>query len=167
MLGEKVSANFPTLSWIEQVIELVRRLPTAHWPTVLVGFTTLAAVIGMEELNKRRPLTIRGTTIPIPSSLVVIIVGILTSYLANFSSLGIKTVGFIPPGFNKVVIPSFDQFGTQFVNALIIAFIVFLSSASIAVRYADLHKYDIDASQEQVWVFVFHPYLCCFIFHVD
>lgn len=132
------------------MIEIVRRLPTVHWPTLLVGFVTLAAVIVMETLNKSKPIVIRKTTIPIPSSLVVIIFGILISYLANFSSLGIKIVGFIPPGFNKVVIPNFDHFGSQFVNAIIIAIIVFLSSASIAVRYADKHKYDVDASQEQL-----------------
>ncbi len=132
------------------MIEIVRKLPTVHWPTLLVGLVTLAIVIGLEQINRSKPIVIKGTSVPIPSSLVVIVLGILISYLANFSGLGIKVVGFIPPGFNKVVIPSFDQFGSQFVNAIIISLIVFLSSASIAVRYADLHHYDIDSSQEQL-----------------
>jgi MFS superfamily sulfate permease-like transporter len=84
------------------VIEIVRKLPTVYWPTLLVGLVTLVSVIVMEQINKTRPISIRGTVLPIPSSLIVIILGILISFLANFSGLGIKIVGYIPPGFNKV-----------------------------------------------------------------
>ncbi len=150
LLGEKVSANFSALSWIEQAIEVVRRLPTIFWPTLLTGLVTLVVVVVLEQLNKNKPIVVRGLTIPIPSALIVIVFGILISYLAGFQQIGIKLVGFIPPGFNKVSIPTFDDFSAQFVNAIIIALVVYLSSAAIAMRYADQHKYVIDSSQEQI-----------------
>ncbi len=103
-------SNYAALSWIEQVIEIVRKLPTVYWPTLLVGLVTLVSVVVMEQINKKRPISIRGTVLPIPSSLIVIILGILISFLANFSGLGIKVVGYIPPGFNKVAAKTFFIF---------------------------------------------------------
>jgi hypothetical protein len=118
LLGQKVDPDFSTFNWILQCAEIVRKLPTVFWPTLLVGFVSLVVVLIFQQLNKRKPIKIKGLTIPLPAALIVIIFGILISFLADFEGIGIQIVGTIPAGFNAISIPSFDQFGAQFVNAI-------------------------------------------------
>lgn len=150
LAGIKVPSNYSAMSWIEQVITVIKYLPTIFWPTLLTGLVSLAVVIIIETVNVRKPLKIKNLTLAIPSALIVIIFGVLISYLANFNAIGIKVVGYIPSGFNKISIPSFDQFSTQYVNAIIIALIVYLSSSAISLRYAEVHNYETDNNQEMI-----------------
>ena len=150
LLGEKVASNYSSQMFVLQWAEIIRNLPSTNWVTLVIGIVTLIVVLFFQVLNKKKPMKIRGLTLPFPSALLVIVLGILISYLADFESLGVSVVGSIPSGFNSLSVPSFNQFGDLFVNSIIIALIVFLSSAAIAIKYSEEHQYQTDPNQEQI-----------------
>jgi hypothetical protein len=90
LFGEKVGSNYASLSWIDQVQEFIRKLPSSFWPTILTGFVTIVVVILIEQWNRRKPIRIRSTIIMVPSALIVLIFAIIISWAANFQAIGIK-----------------------------------------------------------------------------
>lgn len=149
-LGEKVPSGFSSQMFVIQWVQIVQGLPSINWVTLVTGIVTLIVVLFFQVFNKKYPIKIGPLKIPFPSALLVIIVGILVSFLADFDGKGVSVVGYIPPGFNALSLPTFNNFGNLFVNAIIIALIVYLSSAAITLKYSEQHDYDADPNQEQI-----------------
>ena len=75
-----------------RVLNFIDLWESIHLPTFLLGFGTLLLLVLFKKMNKN-----------IPSPIVVVILGLLVSYLLNLEGLGISIIGHIPSG-----LPSFQ-----------------------------------------------------------
>jgi len=91
IFGIPIEADDP----IPQLREFVRELGSVHGLTLLVGLTSLAAL-----------LLLRRFVPKVPGALVVVVAGIVVSYAAGLSRHGVDLVGHIPSGLPSIRWPS-------------------------------------------------------------
>lgn len=111
--------------------------------TLLVGGIALAAIILLRFLVPR-----------VPGALVLVVGGLLASYLFDLEEEGVATVGDVPRGLPTPELPGIsifqDYFGTIAVAALALLLIGFSQTAGDARMFASRHAYRIDVNQESV-----------------
>ena len=86
---DAASGNF-----FEKLWGLVTALGETHWPTFVVGFLSLALVLG---LRRYLPL--------VPGSLVAVALGVIVVMLFHLDQKGVEVVGTITPGLPHVGLP--------------------------------------------------------------
>ncbi|XP_038067898.1 prestin-like [Patiria miniata] len=87
--------------------------------------------------------------IPIPSELVVIILGTAISSAAHFAdNYGVAVVGDIPTGIPPPRLPQLSYLSSVITDAIAIAIVGYAVSISLAKMFAKKHKYEVDPNQE-------------------
>jgi SulP family sulfate permease len=121
-------------SWLTSV-------PQAHWLTLLVGL--LALVVGLRRL---RP--------GVPGALVLVVGGLLASWVFGLADRGVAVVGDIPSGLPRLSSPDVgllvEHAGTVVAAAVALLLIGFSQTAGDARAFAAKHNYQIDINQESV-----------------
>mmetsp|Transcript_45184 Transcript_45184/g.110041 ORF Transcript_45184/g.110041 Transcript_45184/m.110041 type:complete len:483 (-) Transcript_45184:2957-4405(-) len=87
---------------------------------------------------------------PIPGELIVTVLAILVTYLADLGvTVGLSLLGEVPAGLPTPAFPSFSAgFGALFVASIPIAIVAFVISISIVKTFAKKHGYHTSSSQE-------------------
>ncbi len=120
-----------------------RTLGAVSWTTVLVGLASLAAIVGLRFFAPR-----------IPGALVLLVAGLLATYVFDLEARGVALVGPVPRGLPAPSLPSFDVFQQQYPTILTAAIglllIGFSQTAGDARAFAARHRYRIDVNQESV-----------------
>jgi high affinity sulfate transporter 1 len=121
----------------------VRGLGDIHWTTVLVGMASLALI-----------LALRFAAPKIPGALVLVVGGLLVSYLFDLGARGVALVGAVPRGLPAPELPALDVF-TQHLPQIAIASVALLligfsQTAGDARVFATRHQYRIDVNQESL-----------------
>lgn len=95
---------------------------SVHIPTFLLGFTTLLLLVLFKRMNKN-----------IPSSIVVVILGLLVSYFFNLQGMGISIIEYIPSGLPSFQYPqlSYELVVKLIPTAITIAIISYTEAISI------------------------------------
>jgi high affinity sulfate transporter 1 len=121
--------------------DVVRHVGDWNWTTVAVGFGALALLFGLERISKR-----------IPGAIVVVILGLLVSILADLADEGVSVVGTVPTGFDFVGWSgiSYDDVVSMLPGALGIVVVGFAQSIAIAKALAARSGDDVDANAEMV-----------------
>lgn len=103
--------------------DVVRNVGDWDGTTVAVGFGALALLFGLERLSKR-----------IPGAIVVVVLGLVVSWLADLSDDGVSVVGNVPEGFDFVSWSgvSYDDVVAMIPGALGILVVGFAQSIAIA-----------------------------------
>ncbi|HEX6054293.1 MAG TPA: SulP family inorganic anion transporter, partial [Intrasporangium sp.] len=118
-------------------------LGETHVPTVAVGVVSLVVVFGIRQVAPR-----------VPGALVLVVGGLIASYLFDFGDKGVALVGDVPSGLPSFDIPSpsllLDDGGTAMVAAVALMLIGFSQTAGDARAFAAKHRYQIDVDQESV-----------------
>ena len=118
-------------------------LGETHLPTLAVGVVSLVVVFGIRHVAPR-----------VPGALVLVVGGLIASYLFDFGDKGVALVGDVPSGLPSFDIPSpsllFDHGGTAIVAAVALMLIGFSQTAGDARAFAAKHRYQIDVDQESV-----------------
>ncbi len=118
-------------------------LGDTHGATLLVGAVSLVVVFG-----------IRLVTPHLPGALVLVVGGLLASYLFDLGDRGVALVGDVPRGLPSFEIPDtslmLDHTGTLSVAAVALMLIGFSQTAGDARTFAAKHRYRIDVNQESV-----------------
>ena len=118
-------------------------LGETHLPTLAVGVVSLVVVFG-----------IRHVAPSVPGALVLVVGGLVGSYLFDFGDKGVALVGDVPSGLPSFDIPSpsllLDDGGTAIVAAVALMLIGFSQTAGDARAFAAKHRYQIDVDQESV-----------------
>lgn len=118
-------------------------LGETHATTLLVGVVSLVVVFGIRAVAPR-----------VPGALVLVVGGLLASYLFDFGDRGVALVGDVPSGLPSFDIPNpsllFDNVGTATVAAVALMLIGFSQTAGDARAFAAKHRYQIDVDQESV-----------------
>jgi sulfate permease, SulP family len=118
-------------------------LGDAHLTTVLVGVAALVVVFGLRVIAPR-----------VPGALVLVVGGLLASWLFDLGSHGVALVGEVPRGLPSLQVPdltlAFDHPGTVGLAAVALVLIGFSQTAGDARTFAAKHRYRIDVNQESI-----------------
>ena len=120
---DAASGNF-----FEKLWGLVTALGETHWPTFVVGFLSLALVLG---LRRYLPL--------VPGSLVAVALGVIVVMLFDLDQKGVEVVGTITPGLPHVGLPGgvgLDQYLSLAGPAFGVVLVGFAEGLGAAKTYA-------------------------------
>ncbi len=122
-----------------RLIEFAGKLPHTHLPTLMVGLTTLAVIMGSKRLSPRAPAPLLATV----AALVLV-------YGLGLEDRGVAVVGALPAGLPGLIWPHFDQEILKLLlgGALGVALVSFSSGMVTARSFAARNRYDIDVDQE-------------------
>jgi high affinity sulfate transporter 1 len=123
-------------SWISS-------LGDVHTATVLVGVLSLLVVFGLRTVAPK-----------VPGALVLVVGGLVASYLFDLGDHGVALVGDVPRGLPTFAFPDAslmaDHASTVAVAAFALMLIGFSQTAGDARAFAAKHGYQIDVDQESV-----------------
>ncbi len=118
-------------------------LGDASRATVVLGLVSLLVVFGLRVVAPR-----------VPGALVLVVGGLLASYLFDLADRGVSLVGDVPRGLPSFAIPNgslmWDHAGTATVAAAALMLIGFSQTAGDARAFAAKHRYQINVDQESV-----------------
>ena len=118
-------------------------LGEAHPATLLVGAASLVVVFGLRWVAPR-----------IPGALVLVVGGLVASWLLQLGSRGVALVGDVPRGLPSLRLPDlalmWENAGTVVIAAVALVMIGFSQTAGDARTLAAKHRYQVDIDQESV-----------------
>lgn len=124
----------------ELVLNSADKIQDTHTLSLTIGLIGIAIIWGLKKWRKA-----------IPGALIVMVIGIIYSWLANVSASGVKVVGDIPKGLPQFSVPSAttDQIANLAPIALALALVAFMEAISIAKSVEHRHSdYKVHPSQE-------------------
>jgi high affinity sulfate transporter 1 len=111
--------------------------------TLVVGAIALAVVFGLRQVAPR-----------VPGALVLVVGGLLASWLLDLEEMGVAVVGPVPRGLPSVEVPDlalmWDHVVVVALAAAAVTLIGFSQTAGDARAFAARHRYQIDINQESV-----------------
>jgi SulP family sulfate permease len=114
-----------------------------HQATVIVGVVSLVVVFGVRRIAPR-----------VPGALVLVVGGLLASWLLDLGERGVALVGDVPRGLPSFVVPDvglmWENAGTAAIAAIALVLIGFSQTAGDARTFAARHRYQVDIDQESV-----------------
>ena len=127
----------------QELVSWFGTLGDVHPTTLVVGVVSLVVVFGIRTVAPR-----------VPGALVLVVGGLLASYLFDFGARGVSLVGDVPSGLPTFGIPSpslmLEHADTVAVAAVALMLIGFSQTAGDARAFAAKHRYQIDVNQESV-----------------
>lgn len=128
-------------SYAEQLVQIIRALPTISWPTFAVGVTSLALLLLLRQFAPK-----------VPRALIVVVLSIIAVSAFDLTSHGVGVTGEVPTGLFSIGLPGVGggEIGTLLTGALAVIFVGFSESLASARMMASKHGYDIDADQELI-----------------
>ena len=143
LLGTNIAGSNKFHQLIANAFE---KLPETNPYDLGLGILGILLIVGIKKWNKK-----------IPGILIVVVLGILTAYLLQLESKGLKLVGDIPKGLPNMRIPLADMnMNLEYLKdlwpiALTLALIGYLEAISIGKGIEEKNNQDnIDANQELV-----------------
>ena len=138
-VGKVVGFDLHSRGIIPLFLELAGKLRQTHLPTLAVGLTTLAVIIGSKRLSPRAP-----------APLLAVVAAVAMVYGLGLEASGVAVVGALPSGLPSLTWPHFDL---EFLKPLLggtlgVALVSFSSSMVTARSFAERNRYDIDGDQE-------------------
>src|SRR3954454_10874523 len=118
-------------------------LGEAQTTTVIVGVISLAVAFGLRWVARR-----------VPGALVLVVGGLLSSWVFDLGARGVALVGEVPRGLPTPRFPDvgllWDHAGSVAVAAVALVLIGFSQTAGDGKAFAAKHRYQIDINQESV-----------------
>jgi sulfate permease, SulP family len=128
---------------LQELIFWLGTLGDTQWLTLILGIAALAVVFGLRIFVPR-----------VPGALVLVIGGLLASWLLNLGDHGVALVGDVPRGLPRFELPDgpllWDHAVIVAVAAVALMLIGFSQTAGDARAFAVKHHYQIDINQESV-----------------
>jgi sulfate permease, SulP family len=128
---------------IQELRSWFRTLGDASLTTVVVGGVALAVVFGVRKVAPR-----------LPGALVLVVGGLLASWVFDLGAHGVALVGDVPRGLPVPTIPDLqllqDHAGVIALAAVALVLIGFSQTAGDSRTFAAKHRYRIDINQESV-----------------
>jgi high affinity sulfate transporter 1 len=125
--------------WFRDVASIVRHLPEASLPTLVVGLGTLAVVVALEVLAPR-----------LPAPLLAVAGGIAASAFLGLQASGVSVVGHIPGGLPPLVRPDVSLAEALWPAALAIALMSFTETIAAGRAFSASGEPRPDPNQELV-----------------
>ena len=129
-------------SW-QKAASWIGSLAETHGATVVVGVVALVVIFGLRFVAPR-----------VPGALVLVVGGLLATWLLGLDGRGVTLVGEVPSGLPAIVLPDFgyiaDHLPDILTAALALLMIGFSQTAGDARAFAARHRYQIDVNQESL-----------------
>ncbi len=124
---------------IASFIELVRKLPQTHRPTLVVGLLTIGVLMVSKRFLPRWP-----------GPLLAVVAAVAPVKALGLESAGVAVVGEVPAGLPRLRWPELDPQYLQplFGGALGVALVSFCNAMVVARSFAAKSQYDVDADRE-------------------
>jgi len=139
LTGTDVSGANP----IQELRSWFSSLGGVSWATVVVGIVSLVVVFGLRLIAPR-----------IPGALVLVVGGLLASWIFDLGAHGVALVGKVPRGLPTVKLPQWHLVSahatTIAIAAIALVLIGFSQTAGDSRSFAAKHRYRIDINQESV-----------------
>ena len=138
LTGTKVTGSNP----LQELWSWFGSLGDASLVTVLVGVVSLVVVFGVRMVAPK-----------VPGALVLVVGGLLASWLFDLGAHGVALVGEVPRGLPDFQVPRAElgsHASTVAVAAVALVLIGFSQTAGDARTFAARHRYRIDINQESV-----------------
>ncbi|KRX84992.1 Solute carrier family 26 member 6 [Trichinella sp. T6] len=148
ILGIKVNRHSGPFKLLYLYRDLIYNITSSEWiPCVMSAVTFVVLIFFKEFLN---PVIAKHSrfTVPIPSDLIVIVVGTLFSHYLNLSTFSVEMVGEIPSGIPSPTLPNLHLIPHIFGDAISISIVAYCISMSLGKLFAKKHHYALDANQE-------------------
>jgi high affinity sulfate transporter 1 len=127
----------------QELSSWIRSLGDISWTTLLVGVTALGLILGLRFFAPR-----------VPGALVLVVAGLLATWLLDLGAHGVALVGHVPRGLPAPALPGADIFQQHYSTILAAAagllLIGFSQTAGDARAFAVRHRYRIDVNQESI-----------------
>lgn len=118
-------------------------LPERHQATMIVGVVSLVVVFGVRWIAPR-----------VPGALVLVVGGLLASWLLDLGDRGVALVGDVPRGLPSFQLPDvglmWENAATVAIAAVALVLVGFSQTAGDARAFAAKHRYQVDIDQESV-----------------
>ena len=136
LLGIKISSEKSTPG---MMLEIGQRLTEAHLLTLTIGALSVAGIVLLGRFAPR-----------LPGPLIAVVAATLAVYLLSLNGQGVNIVGEVPRGLPSLSLPALDfqVMRTLLTAAMIVAFVGFIESISVAKAVAAREKYKVDSNQE-------------------
>ena len=129
-------------SW-QKLASWIGSLGDTHGATVVVGVVALVVIFGLRFVAPR-----------VPGALVLVVGGLLATWLFGLEGRDVTLVGDVPSGLPAIVLPDFgyiaDHLPDVLTAALALLMIGFSQTAGDARAFAAKHRYQIDVNQESL-----------------
>jgi high affinity sulfate transporter 1 len=139
LTGTEVTGSNP----LQELWSWLGTLGDAQRATVLVGGAALVVVFGLRVIAPR-----------VPGALVLVVGGLVASWLFDLDARGVALVGEVPRGLPTLQLPDAqllaDHPSTVTIAAVALVLIGFSQTAGDARAFAARHRYRIDINQESV-----------------
>ena len=124
-----------------KLTEFIVQVDNSHLPTLILGFSLLAALVGLRQVAPR-----------LPAALVVVVAGIVAVTMLGLDQSGVAVLGSVPAGLPSLQLPVFDlgTFTPLLGDAAGIALVSFTSGVLTAKSFARRNRYEINANQELI-----------------
>ena len=110
------------------------------------GIICVVILITIDYLNRRYKSRL---PFPIPSQLIVIIIGSAVSHTARLNPrFDVSIIGSIPKGLPKFHVPEQELFADLILDAFLIALVAATTNLSLVKLFAQKHEYKTDSNQE-------------------
>jgi high affinity sulfate transporter 1 len=136
-LPKLLGVHFEKTGFFRDLLALVQQLPETSVPTLLLGLTLLAVLVGLEHFVPR-----------VPAPLVAIAVAIAASGLLGLEAMGVATVGHVAGGLPTPVRPLVELAAAMWPAAAGIALMSFTETIAAARAFGGPGEPRPDANQE-------------------
>jgi SulP family sulfate permease len=117
------------------------KIENVHLLTLGIGVVSMAILYGLQEWKPQ-----------IPASLVIVVLGVGSSWIFDLQSMGVDIVGEIPAGLPSPMLPtvSLDSVQALLPTAITLALVQFMSIMSLGKVFAAKHGYSVGANKELI-----------------
>ncbi|CAB4043924.1 sulfate transporter-like isoform X1, partial [Paramuricea clavata] len=127
-------------------IYIFKNISETNVAALLTGIICVILLALVDYLNRRYQSRL---PFPIPSQLLVIIIGSFVSHQANLNSaFDVSVVGSIPRGLPPFSVPKHKYFTDLIVDALLISIVAATTNLSLVKLFSQKHEYKTDSNQE-------------------
>ncbi len=126
----------------ETIYNIIAQFNAFNIPTILVGVVSMSILVFIKKMKNR-----------IPGPVVIVLLGIIITYLFRLNQYGVKIIRDVPSGLPSFGIPDME-WNTMLMllpTALTISFISFMQSFAVAKAIQKKHKYyELDNNRELI-----------------
>lgn len=124
---------------LRKIAHLVRHLPETNAASVILGFASLAVLLGIARINRR-----------IPGALIVLVLSTLSVFVLHLKDRGVTVLGPLSRGLPSVSLPPFslDSIEAVVTTALVVGIFCLAQTAATTRSAANLGGYDTDINAD-------------------
>ncbi|XP_072927249.1 solute carrier family 26 member 10 isoform X1 [Hemitrygon akajei] len=146
MLGLRLPRFTGPFTLFKTLASLLGALAMTNIVELIISLICLSVLIPMKEINSRFQQKLRT---PIPIEIIMLIVATAVTFATSLDErCNVQIVGHIPAGFPSPQLPALGSIPNLVGDTVAITFVGYAVSVSLAMIYADKHRYKIDPNQE-------------------